>query len=351
MGAGGDPGSYRAGLDSGALLAGPGSLGLHEKSIPVRSAGLGSKRLVALGVQRMSVANGAIVLIDEVETGLEPHRLRHLVSTLRDAAADGGTMGQVFLTTHSPTSVVDTDAETLAVVRSEQGKTTVSRVPAGLQAVVRAAPDALLARRVVVAEGKTELGLCRAMATGWSESNQGVPAAHVGCVFVLGNGNAQAPTRSIEIASLGYDVALLADSDQPLNPAPQELAQGGVELFQWDEETCLEERLALDLPIDALSEVLEFAIELRGSQSVLDSLSDSVGNGVGRQESVEEYLRAGVSEEDIRTFIGQCANGQKWFKREDHGERLGGIVVAHLDAMNGTDTLQKLNALRDWVYA
>lgn len=47
----------------------------------MRAAGLGSRRLAALAIQRASFPEGGIVLVDEVETELEPHRLRHLIGS------------------------------------------------------------------------------------------------------------------------------------------------------------------------------------------------------------------------------------------------------------------------------
>ena len=102
------------------------ALSLHDGTVPARQAGLGSRRLLALALQRSAVREGAILLVDEVEQGLEPHRLRHLTRKLRpgsdvgaDADADDGTRsGQVFMTTHSNIAVVELAADELHVVRS-----------------------------------------------------------------------------------------------------------------------------------------------------------------------------------------------------------------------------------------
>jgi predicted ATPase len=58
-----------------------------------------------------------IVLIDEVEYGLEPHRLVYLLNRLRKSEE----VSQIFVTTHSPVAVEQLEASDLAVVRCTGG--------------------------------------------------------------------------------------------------------------------------------------------------------------------------------------------------------------------------------------
>ncbi len=80
-----------------------------------------------------------------------------------------------------------------------------------IQRTVRSAPSALLARRVVVTEGKTELGVCRALVEHW-DSTSSTPMPVVGTAFALGGGS-DAPRRAQCLAALGYPTALLIDDD------------------------------------------------------------------------------------------------------------------------------------------
>jgi len=116
------PGAFHPALEAVVTLGGMGPLSLHTADIPVRALGLGSRRLVALALQWMAVTEGAIVLVDEVEHALEPHRLRHLLRVLRAAPRDG--KGQVIFTTHSSVAVEEMAAEELISVRCEDGRTT-----------------------------------------------------------------------------------------------------------------------------------------------------------------------------------------------------------------------------------
>ncbi|MGH2705421.1 MAG: ATP-dependent nuclease [Actinomycetota bacterium] len=166
--------TYGPALDPGAMGVGAAALALHDGTVPVRAAGLGSRRLAALAVQRASFSEGGLVLVDEIETGLEPHRLRHLIRELRTAEK-----GQVVLTTHSEVAVVELTASELRVVTSLGGTTTVKAVPDEVQGAIRAAPEALLGRKVIITEGATEVGLCRALERRWAEAHGGMPLAHL----------------------------------------------------------------------------------------------------------------------------------------------------------------------------
>nr|WP_238992653.1 ATP-binding protein [Pseudomonas fluorescens] len=63
-------------LDAHAVSIGDGAIALHnDQGIPLRSLGTGSSRLLVAGLQRQVAQAASIALVDEVEYGLEPHRL------------------------------------------------------------------------------------------------------------------------------------------------------------------------------------------------------------------------------------------------------------------------------------
>jgi hypothetical protein len=348
LGAGRGP--YRPAMDPGATTAGAGALALHEGDIPARLAGTGSRRLGALGVQRLSVPEGAVVLIDELETGLEPHRLRHLLRVLA-AQPEAGPRGQVLATTHSPVALTELACVNLRVVRCVDGTTIIRAVPDDLQDLVRAEPGALLCDRVLVCEGKTELGLVRRLARGWIDQHDWTPPEHLGVTIALGNGH-EAPRRALALAELGYDVALLSDSDRPLEPDVGELEAAGVRVIQWEGGTSTEGRLALDLPWGALGRILEVAAELdgRGRQSVDDALAARLPGPAPASRNPDALLEAGFTEEDVRLTIGRVSSEKKWFKRIDWGEALGDVVVGALPEIPETDLARKLADVELWVY-
>jgi hypothetical protein len=58
-------------MDIQAIDVHAGGLTLHDGNIPIRRAGLGTRRLLALALQRDAMSKGGIALIDEVEHGLK----------------------------------------------------------------------------------------------------------------------------------------------------------------------------------------------------------------------------------------------------------------------------------------
>src|SRR5690606_11272910 len=97
-------GQAQAMLDAHAVSVGDGAIALHSQSgIPLRSLGTGSARLLMAGLQREAAQAATIALVDEVEFGLEPHRLKLLLDSL--GAKDANLPLQVFMTTHSPVAL------------------------------------------------------------------------------------------------------------------------------------------------------------------------------------------------------------------------------------------------------
>ena len=353
--------TFRPGLDPGAI-GGATRLTLHQENVPLAYAGLGTKRLAALAMQRAGILGRSIVLVDEVEHGLEPFRLLHLLQWLREAVAkseEGASLGQVFLTTHSADAVAELTAEDLHVVRSVDGITSIQHVPDAFadsngidpQAIVRAGAAALLARRVIVAEGQTEVGYLRAMARVWETAN-GIPIAHCGTTTMDGGGQ-QAATRAVGFACLGYETALFVDSDAPVNPSATSVRESGVEVIQWDDGVSIEERIARDLPDQAISRFVQLAIELVERQ---DAVCDAIQAQLPPQTDVLDpadvlaVVTNAVGPDVVRDAIGKAAKKRGWFKGIDQGERLGDLVSEFLPQMVGTDTAVKTANLESFAY-
>ncbi|WP_163020251.1 AAA family ATPase, partial [Pseudomonas viridiflava] len=75
--------TYEPGLELGRSGMSADSIALHENGIPLRLAGLGTRRLATLANQKSAVPEGAIILIDEIEHGLEPHRIIGAIAQLK----------------------------------------------------------------------------------------------------------------------------------------------------------------------------------------------------------------------------------------------------------------------------
>jgi predicted ATPase len=66
-------------------------------------------------MQREVAKADGLTLIDEVENGLEPHRIRHLLRVMRGT---DGLERHVLMTTHAPVVLGELRASELRVVRS-----------------------------------------------------------------------------------------------------------------------------------------------------------------------------------------------------------------------------------------
>ncbi|MDA8261838.1 MAG: AAA family ATPase [Actinomycetota bacterium] len=340
----------RPGLDPN-MVGRSNWLVLHDGPIPVTRLGLGSQRLASLAFQLEAAASESIVLVDEIERGLEPHRLMHLLAQLRDRACSGH--GQVFLTTHSPL-VVEAAPKSLFIMRCRHGTATIASVPSTVTnavdpvPVIRSGPSSILARRVVVCEGKTEVGLCRSLARHW-DSDAMVPRAVVGTVFRHGGGS-RAPLYADVLAGLGYPTALLIDDDLAQNKNKdawtknvEKARAAGVQVIRWEAGYSVEEQITAILPATGLQAFVALAktfIEAEDPQrSLLDSVAsqlvEHLGSGVvlSGLDPNDWCSVLGCSMDEVRRALGRAAKKRGWFKDETRGERLGALLVRHLDAI------------------
>ena len=346
---------YRPGLDAQLSIGGSTALSLHDGDIPTRLAGLGSRRLLALSIQHSCIQSGSFLLVDEVEQALEPHRLRHVIRILRPPEPDDGTSNQTFMTTHSSISIVELNAFELCVVRSANGHTTVQQVDISLQGTMRKTPEALLGQKIIVCEGNTEHGVCRAFDRAWSAEPDGVPWAFIGVVPVVptSGGGSQSPKIALELAKLGYPVSFLCDSDIEFTPDETELRKNRVLVIQWAENSSIEQRICNDLPISVLDEIVDLAVECSDSQN-RQSILDAIGSRLELQSGqlkgeISDWTGRDFQEGEIREAIGISAKSTGWFKRTNRGEKLGELIYPHLATIPDSDLAIKFRELKEWV--
>lgn len=357
----------RPGLDP-AIGAGNSALVLHDGNIPLTQFGLGSRRLLSLSIQENALAGNSIVAIDEVESGLDPHRLYHLVRYLRERAAKGEL--QVILTTHAPLVVESLSHDQLFVARSVAGTTTVTGVPAELepgendvlQGVMRERPSSLLAQAVVVGEGATEVGFVRELLHEWDEERprpDQITSVTAGVGVTNGSGSGPAPKRAKAFAKLGYPTLLVIDGDVTDNAQDITDAQAaGVVVVRWPDGWALEDVVAQESSVAALQEIVNAAADERSK----DAIANSVGSRLGQQLAgidVSTWIDA-HGDQAIRDAIAGAAKGAKadgdkveskaWFKREDRGAQLAAIVLKDSASLTGEVLKDGVRALKDFVY-
>ncbi|MCV7641346.1 AAA family ATPase, partial [Micrococcus luteus] len=254
----------RPGLEPGSATSAH-SLMLHDGDVPLSSLGLGTRRLTSLSIQDQAMDDGSIIAIDEVEHGLEPHRLAQVLHHLKKRTKGGDL--QVIMTTHSPVTVKALSAVDIVVVRSDEaGETTCRPVPGDLdnvQGTFRSAPDALLGRRVLVGEGATEVGFLRGLLRHWDTQRIAAEqpgAAALGVVLVNGGGGAQSTERAQHFQELGYPTCLLVDNDDPaINKSAEQAMDSGVIVHRWGADNAIEDEIIQTLDAHGLQALVDLA--------------------------------------------------------------------------------------------
>jgi len=297
-------------LDAHAVSFTDGAISLHsENGIPLRALGVGSTRLLLAGLHRRAAAHTSILLADEVEYGLEPHRLIRLLHSL--GTKDKGDALQVFMTTHSPVAIRELSGDQVYVVRRSERTHAVGKVGTedAIQGTLRTYPEAFLSRTVVVCEGASEIGLLRGIDLHRTSKGQ-TSAFAAACSFVDSSGGT--PERTLQRAQifrgLGFETIVFLDSDLKIDQEKLEKARNaGVKVFLWADGYALEQAMFNDVSDTAVSELLDLAVELNSEEEV-DSSIALVSKGDFTLKSVREsFALADVYTSDIREVLGDAA--------------------------------------------
>lgn len=355
-------GHYQPGLELGRSGMSSGSIALHDGEVPLRLAGLGTRRLATLAIQRSAITEGAIVLVDEIEHGLEPHRIIGAISQLKasQAAANhaGGPIGQVLLTTHSDIALAECGAASLHVVHTTRpGRATVALRPVApipVATLLRYTPRALFARRILVCEGMTEVGLLLGVRENWPARHNGMPMEQLSAAIADGNGS-EAPAIALATAALGYQTAIFMDSDVLLPPpVALALAAANVTVFEYGHGLNTEQAMfsvASDLRVQQL---LTMARANHGEDSVNGSVFPRIAgltHATVRDDFASWSGHSGLNAAQLRAIVAEVAKTKKWFKDQRYGREIGGIVWNIIAESHPSPLSQVLLNVEGWIYA
>uniref|UniRef100_UPI001594ADEF ATP-dependent nuclease n=1 Tax=Burkholderia vietnamiensis TaxID=60552 RepID=UPI001594ADEF len=323
---------------------------------------LGTRRLATLAIQRSAITEGAIVLIDEIEHGLEPHRVIGAIARLKEAQAAAATekraVGQLLMTTHSDVAIGEIEARNLYVGHRDRASKCVEfHAPSMLSSfakLMKKTPRALFARRIVICEGVTEVGLLLGFRDPFCASNRGVPVEQRGVAFADGEG-AQAPQLAIALAALGYPVALYRDSDRPLTPdETRDVVAAGVVIFQYDGAMDTETALftaASDAQVQAL---LDYARAEKTEESVAATLKGRDAELTPEMTSLafntwELFVTADGAA--LRATLAEVASKKNWFKELHSGRAIAPIAWEIVEQAPASAFSRCVRALGAWLYA
>ena len=296
----------------------------------------------------------SILLVDEVENGLEPHRIIRLLGSL--GAKDETPPQQVFATTHSPIVLRELSVAQLRIMRRSDDKHQARPVPTSAQGTLRRSPEAFLAPSVLICEGASEVGFVRGFELFCV--GQGQPSIFARGVALVDGGGGHPDRlyeRGTEFAKLGYRTAVFRDAD--ITPTAQVEAtfhQLGGGTFTWDAGQSLEAAIFNNVGDATLLAMLDYAIIEHGQEMVAAHIQSASGN----QETVEN-LRALLHSPQHTITPAQRAvlvtastnKSNPWFKSVGRMEHVASRILALNFADVREDFRNRVNALIGWAQA
>ena len=297
--------------------------------------GKGSKRLLSIAIQLALAKTGGIVLIDEIEQGLEPDRIRTIVNKLSQVE-----LGQIFITTHSRDVVVESKANAIYLMKKDSNL--LYQFESELQGLLRSQPEALFTRRVILCEGATEYGIIRALDQDLQKKGElGLSARSIAIVDTKGGNKFY--QYAIWLKSKGFDVITFNDDDnKDILSSKTEAERTGVRMAICDPGNALEQQLFNDVPWDIVIELVQLAKSIYSEEAVVSCLDI---------RSISELKdTADKCKPEIRQKLGIQSKQKGWYKNVTDGESLGNILFLHMDKMEDDKTLHKeLKKLIDWI--
>lgn len=333
------------------------TVGVFDEKIPFAQRGLGSKRLLSIGMNVNAYDDGTLVLVDEVETGLEPYRISTLINQFRAQFKESG---QLIMTTHSRSVVCECGVSELCVVNNNAGELSVYQLGVedelndNLQGLIRGEPDSFLCKRIIVCEGKTEIGLLRAFDSYLYKVNK-TRLAHYGVGTALGGGGDKFFKLAKLLKKCGYDTCIFMDSDISAEEEEKRKVEAlGIPVFSWEEGFSVEEQIFHDYSIGIVETLIQIAVEEKGFDHVAKKLNDCFQQEDKPYHIDENYIRLldTVTSDDL-TAIGTLAKDKKceWFKRIDRGQRVGEVIFADFSELKDCVFKRTMQALENWVSA
>lgn len=316
------------GLSIGALI---GLLAEKNKvSLPLSSWGAGTRRMAALEIASSTEKDASVVIIDEIERGLEPYRLRKLINNLHTAAH------QTFITTHSPVAISCASAAHLWYLDTSGH---MGALPyAQISAQQRREPETFLAKLAVIAEGPTEVGFLHYLLTAAFKTDP----LDYGVRVCDGQGNSATLELLETLSSSGLAFAGLADNEGTHSGRWKVVKDAlGDRLYQWP-VGCTEENVIAKIPTDRVIGLLKDA-EGNFHGQRLRTMAVRLGIQDKQLPAIEAALAA--KGKSLRQLINDASTGNKegappgdekewkshgrdWFKSEKGGRELAEKMVS-----------------------
>lgn len=318
---------------------------LFEGKKPFNQRGYGSKKLINLGLTIGNSGKKSILLIDEIEIGLEPYRQKNLLHKIKNEISTGG---QVIFTTHSTVVLSELDISQLILLHSHEGITSFKvianddeKLNSRMQGMLRTIPDAFLTPRILICEGITEVGFIRSLDEKLQIDDDYYMASR-GVSYVDGKGGAKALDVAERFFELGFNVALIVDNDRPEDRRKREsLLSKGIHIFSWNENKCIETALLPLLSKEALNNLLLWDSEKK--EATWDEL-------IEQGYATKKYLlREELNDKELLNIAMIC-NKKEFFKRVAGGEALGRAIFDNCKNISSDmEEIKTINEIVKWI--
>ena len=309
---------------------------LHDgQNRPLGMYGKGSKRLLSMAIQLALAKTGGIVLIDEIEQGLEPDRIRTIINKLSQVET-----GQIFVTTHSRDTIVESKSDAIHLMK--KGSNFFYQFEHELQGLLRSQPEAFFARRVILCEGATEYGIIRALDHYLQrEGKLGLSARSIAVVDSKGGDNFY--RYAIWLSTKGFDVITFNDDDnKSILSSKEEAISAGVRMAICDAGNALEQQLFNDASWSIIIELVYLAKDILSEEAIVSCL-DGIQSISDLNSLIDERQL------DIRQKLGTQSKKKGWYKNVTDGESLGELLFSNMENIEKDRTLyQELKMLLDW---
>lgn len=325
-------------VDFKDIIIREGKINLHDENTPVRLKGKGSKRLLSIAIQLelFTLNNGGILLIDEIEQGLEPDRVQNLARILKRTSN-----AQVFITTHSRDVIVELNAEDLFKVSKNSNK--LYSFTASEQGTLRSNPEAFFAKKIILCEGATEVGIVRGI-NNFNYSKGDFRFSNNGVRYMDCNGDSKIQKFIEVFKNKEYEILVFCDSDNDGNSAIQTLKKiikdCKIDSIQCEPGKAIEHQIFSDLDFNSIQKVFELDL-LEDKTSIADSIKAKFTG-----TWVENFLS--VDNVEIRNAIGITSNKKGWFKRIDLGAQVAELCMNSLGQFKGRHLHTMLTNLNNW---
>ena len=310
---------------------------LHDsQNRPLEMYGKGCKWLLSIAIQLALIKTGGIILIDEIEQGLEPDRIRTIIKKLSQVE-----QGQIFVTTHSRDVVVESKADTIYLMK--KGSSFLYLFEPELQGLLRSQPEAFFARRVILCEGATEYGVIRALESHLQQNRElSLSARSIAIVDSKGGNNFY--QYALWLKKKGFDVITFNDDDNTaISSTKKEAIDAGVRMAICDAGKAFEQQLFNDVPWTVVIKLVQLAKGTFSEEAVISCL-DGVQSISDLNNTIDKQQL------EIREKLGIQAKKKGWYKNVAASENLGDVLFSHLDTFEGDNTLSReFNILTDWI--